>query len=256
MREFPNILNIRGLGGIPTKDGSLVRAGRLLRSADLAQATPEECELLARRYRVRMIIDLRTGFERRGAPDPKIEGVENVTAPLLPMKTLGVLREDYNWSEMLTLRWNPDDYDMRRIYEHFVDEVTSDEWQTIFQVLLDNHDGAVLWHCTNGKDRTGAVASILLSALGVRRADIIEDYLVSNRYLAGRRREILAEAEAKGVKPAISDRMGALLDARSEYLGAMFHAINQEYGGVEGFLREICCLDAADLRQLRYLYLQ
>ena len=174
MRGFPNILNIRSLGGIPAKDGSLIRAGKLFRSAELGDASKAEQQLLARTYRVRTIIDLRTGFERRPSPDPDIEGVENVLAPLLPMKTLGVVREDYNWTEMLTLRWNPDDYDMRRIYEHFVDPATSDEWQTIFQVLLDNHDGAVLWHCTNGKDRTGAVAAILLSALGVRRADIIE----------------------------------------------------------------------------------
>lgn len=256
MRDCPSILNFRSLGGIPTKDGSLVRAGKLLRSADLSAATPAECQLLSRKYQVRTIIDLRMGFERRSAPDPQIEGVENVVVPLLPMKTLGVMREDYNWSELITMRWDPDDYDMRRIYEHFVDPVTSDEWQTIFQVLLDNHEGAVLWHCTNGKDRTGAVASILLSALGARRADIIEDYLVTNRYLAERQRQIVAEAQAKGVKPALSDRMGALLDARSEYLGAMFHAINRSYGGVEGFLRDVCKLDAADLRQLRYLYLQ
>ncbi|MDO4399766.1 MAG: tyrosine-protein phosphatase [Coriobacteriia bacterium] len=256
MHDFPNILNIRSLGGIPTKDGSLVRAGKLLRSAELSNASPAELQLLARKYQVRTIIDLRTGFERRPAPDPQIDGVENVVVPLLPMKTIGVVREDYNWTEMLTMRWNPDDYDMRRIYEHMVDEATSDEWQTIFQVLLDNHEGAVLWHCTNGKDRTGVVAAIILSALGARRADIIEDYLVTNRYLAGRRREIMAEAEAKREKPALSDRMGALLDARSEYLGALFHAINRDFGGVEGFLRDICKLNAADLRQLRYLYLQ
>lgn len=256
MRDFPNILNIRSLGGIPTKDGSLVRAGKLLRSADLGKATPEECRLLADGYQVHTIIDLRMRHERSQAPDPAIEGVEHVVAPLLPMKALGVVREDYNWAEFITMRWNPDDYDMRRIYEHLVDEATSEQWQTIFQVLLDNHDGAVLWHCTNGKDRTGAVAAILLSALGVRRSDIIEDYLVTNRYLAGRRREIMAAAEERGVKPAISDRMGALIDARSEYLGAMFHAVNENYGGVEGFLRDICKLDATDLQQLRYLYLQ
>ena len=57
-------------------------------------------------------------------------------------------------------------------------------------------------------------------------------------------------------KPALTDRMGALLDARAEYLGSMFMAINRDYGGVEGFLRDICKLDAADLQQLRYLYLQ
>lgn len=256
MKGFPNILNFRSLGGIPTKDGSLVRAGKLLRSADLANITEEERLGLANNCQVRAIIDLRMGFERRSAPDPVIEGVENIVAPLLPMKTIGVVREDYNWTEMITMRWNPDDYDMRRIYEHLVDEATSDEWQTIFQVLLDNHDGAVLWHCTNGKDRTGAVAAILLSALGARRADIIEDYLVTNRYLAGRRREIMSVAEEKGVKPALGDRMGALLDARAEYLGAMFHAINRDYGGVAGFLRDVCKLDATDLDQLRYLYLQ
>mgnify|MGYP002627243353 CR=1 FL=1 len=256
MRDFPNILNLRSLGGIPTKDGSLVRAGTLLRSADLGQATPEECALLAGRYQVRTIIDLRMRNERRQAPDPQIPGIEQVEVPLLPMKALGVVREDYNWAELITMRWNPDDYDMRRIYEHLVDEATSDEWQTIFQVLLDNHDGAVLWLCTNGKDRTGAVAAILLSALGVRRSDIIEDYLVTNRHLAGRRRQIMAECAKRGMKPAISDRMGALIDARAEYLAAMFHAITERYGGVEGFLRDICKLDAADLRQLRYLYLQ
>jgi len=256
MRGYPNILNLRSLGGIPTKDNSLVRAGMLFRSAELANATDEECRGLAESLRIHTIIDLRTGFERRSAPDPEIEDVENLRVPLLPMKTLGVIREDYNWTEMITMRWNPDDYDMKRIYEHFVDDATSDEWRSIFRALLNNPGGAVLWHCTNGKDRTGAVAAILLSALGVRRADIIEDYLVTNRYLAARRREIMAEAAEKGEKPALGDRMGALLDARAEYLGAMFHAINRDYGGVAGFLRDVCKLDATDLEHLRYLYLQ
>lgn len=256
MKQFPNILNLRSMGGIPTKDGSLVRAGKLLRSAELSHTTEEEREALVSTLRISTIIDLRMRRERRGEPDPELPGVENVIVPLLPMKTIWVMSEDYNWAEFVTGRWNPDDYDMRRVYEHLVDEATADEWQTIFKVLLDNHDGAVLWHCTNGKDRTGAVAAILLSALGARRADIIEDYLLSNQALAARQRKILAEAAERGVKPSLTDRMGPLLEARAEYLGAMFHAINRDYGGVEGFLREICHLEEPDLQQLRYLYLQ
>lgn len=256
MRDFPNILNLRSMGGIPTKDNSLVRAGKLYRSADLGRASEDEQRLLVARLRVKTVIDLRMRRERHAAPDPDIPGVENVSVPLLPLQAMGVMSEDYNWAEFITGRWDPDDYDMKRVYEHLVSEATSDEWHTIFQVLLDNHDGAVLWHCTNGKDRTGAVAAILLSALGVRRADIIEDYLASNAALAARQREIRAEAEARGVKPALADRIGPLLEARSEYLGALFMAINRDYGGVEGFLRDICRLDEHDLRQLRYLYLQ
>ena len=44
----------------------------------------------------------------------------------------------------------------------------------------DFSEGAVLWHCTEGKDRCGLLAAMLLSALGVSREDIMEDYLLTN----------------------------------------------------------------------------
>ncbi|WP_324195366.1 tyrosine-protein phosphatase [Nocardia abscessus] len=47
-------------------------------------------------------------------------------------------------------------------------------------------DGAVLFHCTAGKDRTGWTAAVLLTLLGVDRATVTEDYLLSNRYRAAR----------------------------------------------------------------------
>lgn len=42
--------------------------------------------------------------------------------------------------------------------------------------------GAVVFHCTAGKDRTGVLAAILLLLLGVAEEDIIADYQVSFTY--------------------------------------------------------------------------
>lgn len=45
-------------------------------------------------------------------------------------------------------------------------------------------NGAVVFHCTAGKDRTGVLAVILLLRLGVGEEDIIADYQVSFTYNA------------------------------------------------------------------------
>jgi protein-tyrosine phosphatase len=41
-------------------------------------------------------------------------------------------------------------------------------------------EGAILFHCFAGKDRTGVGAGTILSLLGVRQADIVYDYLLTN----------------------------------------------------------------------------
>ena len=41
--------------------------------------------------------------------------------------------------------------------------------------------GAALWHCTEGKDRCGMTAALVLEALGVSRDAIMRDYLETNR---------------------------------------------------------------------------
>lgn len=45
-------------------------------------------------------------------------------------------------------------------------------------------EGATLFHCTAGKDRTGFGAFLLLHVLAVAPTTIKEDYLATNRYLA------------------------------------------------------------------------
>ncbi|MEF9919797.1 MAG: tyrosine-protein phosphatase [Erysipelotrichaceae bacterium] len=44
-------------------------------------------------------------------------------------------------------------------------------------------NGAVLFHCTAGKDRTGLISFLLLTLIGVSKEDIIADYQVSATYI-------------------------------------------------------------------------
>ena len=49
----------------------------------------------------------------------------------------------------------------------------------VLRTILQEKDGAVLFHCAHGKDRTGMIAAIFYLLCGVRKEDIIENYAVS-----------------------------------------------------------------------------
>jgi protein-tyrosine phosphatase len=49
-----------------------------------------------------------------------------------------------------------------------------------FDVLLTHQDGAVLYHCNGGKDRTGILTALVLTALGVPWNTVVLDYMGTN----------------------------------------------------------------------------
>jgi hypothetical protein len=58
------------------------------------------------------------------------------------------------------------------------------QYKKFFELLLAQNSGALLYHCSAGKDRTGVATALLLSALGVDRETVIKDYLLSAHYVA------------------------------------------------------------------------
>lgn len=137
-----------------------------------------------------------------------------------------------------------------------VDEVTAPRWRAIFKTLLNSDNTAILWHCTNGKDRTGVVAALILLTLGVPQAAIMDDYLRTNNELASQRMKTLERVASKKAQPGIAEKIGSLLEARSTYLQAVFDYIDATYDGLAGFLEDICQIGIAEDDELRKLYLQ
>lgn len=98
-------------------------------------------------------------------------------------------------------------------------------------------DGAVLVHCTAGKDRTGLVVALALLVAGVDPEAVVADYARSESTVAERRR-VHAEAMLEGLQLSAVDRAAALrLHLRSP-AEAMRHAIAliDGYGGPHAYL--------------------
>ncbi len=160
------IQNKRDLGGLRTKDGKTVRPGMIVRSAQLNEAEEADLEGIA------SIIDLRTPGERQQMPDSTC-GREYLTLPVFEQMNEGISHEEETKQMPLP--------DMAVLYG-FMMKVYADSFRRIVLAILE-HDytkGAVLWHCTEGKDRCGMTTALILEALGVDRETILEDYLKTN----------------------------------------------------------------------------
>src|SRR5436309_1967722 len=58
----------------------------------------------------------------------------------------------------------------------------SAQFRRMFSELLAGR-APLVFNCTAGKDRTGVAAALLLTALGVPRESVVQDYLLTNRYM-------------------------------------------------------------------------
>jgi len=123
-----------------------------------------------------------------------------------------------------------------------------------FRILLED-DGAVLWHCTQGKDRTGVVAAATLLALGVDRDEIMRDYMRTNRSCRFKNFWIFIGVTLVTFSVRKAHNLNLLLSSRRGFLAAAFDEIDRVWNGTEGFLHNALRLSDEDIRELREIYL-
>lgn len=176
--NFDGIKNARDLGGIPLSGGKKVKSGRLLRSAGLANASDADIRRLESEFSLKLIADFRDGVEIARAPDRAVPGAEHHALPALPpFPDGGHRKRDEGIPDF--------DASFRRVYTDLAaGEEAKGAYREFFRLVLEAEGGGVLWHCTQGKDRTGVAAILLLTALGADWADIERDYFLSNEGLA------------------------------------------------------------------------
>ena len=161
------IQNMRDLGGLRTADGRKIRPNMLIRSAQLAQAVEEDLEHVA------AVIDLRTIKEREEMPD-RVYRCRYLPMPVFEEFKPGVSHEE-------EAKQAPKLPDMAVLYGILVRSY-ADSFRNILTAIMhhDFSEGAILWHCTEGKDRCGITTAMILELLGVDRDTIMEDYLKTN----------------------------------------------------------------------------
>jgi outer membrane autotransporter protein len=94
-------------------------------------------------------------------------------------------------------------------------------------------DGAALFHCTAGKDRTGWTAAVLQSIAGVDDATIMSNYLATNDYTAARMKATLA-----ALPPSMAAVYAPLLGVEASYLQAGLDQVSAQYGSMDNYLKQ------------------
>lgn len=241
--DFDSISNARDLGGIRCAGGRRVKSGALLRTAELDRVSAADMETLTRVYALRHVVDLRDASEIALRPDLAVAGARYTAIPVLPelpYKSRSVDLKPSEIMEQFVLLY-------RIMAEH---EFCARAWSGFFRVLLAARGETVLWHCVQGKDRTGIAALLLLCALGASMEEAREDYFLTNAAL-GRDYERLEQSGADERELAF---MKIVLYVFPECLDTFIRRAAELYGSLDGYLKKAVGLTGDDFELLRDSY--
>ena len=221
-----------------------MKKGLLFRSDVLYHLNPKEKALL-RDNNIKVVIDLRGKDEVEHLKDTNIKAINFINIPMLPDN------EDGNDSPLKTVTIKHMTLpDMDFAYRQLVMKDRKEAWSKIFDILLNNKEGAVLFHCSAGKDRTGVVSAVILTALGIDKETIYQDYLLTNE------KPLYYKKMALQMDPESREIFLDYFQAKKEYLDATFDEIDKEYGTFDKFLLECCLIDKNKLNILKDKYLE
>lgn len=240
--------NFRDVGGYTTKDGRMVKWGKVYRSGAMPLLTESDYGYIED-LRLDSIVDFRSLEEREVVPNM----VDDRTGALF-------LANDYSIAAMMK------DYEAEGRENNYarMEGFLRPQYRAVFRRIIAN-DGAVLYHCSAGQDRTGVATALLYDVLGVDRKTIVTDYHLSTQlrqtqwempevdpqdypgnfivqyYVANRK-------AGKGPEPLYTPSGASHIVQFMDYLDA-------QYGGAEGYLKDALGLSDADIERLRTVML-
>ena len=260
-----SISNARELGGYKTIDGKTVRKGVLLRSAALTDASQEELDYLIRDYKLSAVIDMRASYELAEEPEPVLDGVAQynfkiMDEQMMAQRAAGIYQvlKDPNVDPVtrMTAILDAGVISDQMYVEFLQGETGKTGFRDFFRVLLETPEGSsVLWHCTNGKDRTGVAAMLLLGVLNVDEETIMDDYMLTNEY----RRSLLEGVyDSHRLLDRMSTNAHAFFTIQQGVIrsGAesMLEAIYRRYPDTDTFLEKEYGIGPLEKKHLKELY--
>ena len=246
---FQAIDNFRDYGGYAVGDGRIA-SGRLYRSAHQARATAADLEALAA-LNLATVVDLRRPGERRDQPSRRPAGWAG--------RVIESVHDDGGEAPHITFLKTSDLTEasgrafMTDTYRRLPFEAAHvDLFARYFRTLAEG-EGPVLIHCAAGKDRTGLLAALTHSLLGVSRDDLINDYLLTNVAvdLEGRADGIARKLTEMTGRPASHGAVVAFLGVEADYLDGAFAEIAARHGAINGYLEQVLGVDTALAERIR-----
>ena len=250
--------NARQLGGYQIGD-QRIKDNLLLRSAKISELSEEDSTLLSEKYKVQCIYDFRSKKESLSAPDVipgkarylslalSFSGEESETDTKFENEEqmIGMLLQYADHPSVQTMCTSM--YDVI-----FFEESSQEVYRQFFADLLTikPEDGAVLWHCTQGKDRAGSASAMLLAALGADRELIMADFILSKDYYDPMTSKIKTETESQQTV------INTLISANPAIFEATLNKVDEKYGSLRNYLTACLGVTPEMMNVLRDRYLE
>ena len=261
---FEGIVNARDLGGIRIGDKT-VKHGLLLRTAHLNEATDADVRRLQEEYHLRRIFDFRSIQEAQYQPDRPIPGAEHIFLPTLDIEAEKHSGEAIPQTAFLDLPRHIVRLSFMKIFQEkgrqlypnlVLSEFSQLQYASFMNMVLETPEGAVLWHCSQGKDRTGIGAALILGALGADRETIVRDFDRSNDSYRPLLERLFAEVEAAGGGEPERDAIQAFMGVSVKNFCYALDVLESNWGSIPGYLEETMGIGPEELEILRRRYLE
>jgi len=244
--------NFRDFGGYRTAAGRQVKWGYLFRSGQLAHLSDDDVALLAS-LELDLVFDFRRVEEQESELSrlPREPGPRVVSLPIIPGSNSRFFEEaggsgDQGPGPMFDF--------MLQINRDFAGPQAG-TYGRMFSEILAAEDARFLVHCAAGKDRTGFAAAIILLALGVPRAVVMRDYLLTGRYFIPEL-ELERLRHKYQMEHMLEAAIRPMLEVHEDYLAMALRYIEDHFESVECYLDEALGVGPRELAELRRRYLE
>lgn len=249
--DLDGTYNFRDMGGYLGHDNKKVRMSKLYRADSLSKLSNKDIKRLVE-LDINIIVDYRSEEERYNNEDVIIPGSKHYV--LDPIANIAVFAGSGKGDLAL------ENLDEELVSKFFREEnakfVESERGQAVYRKLIDlalaNQEGALVHHCSAGKDRTGYGAALILLLLGVSEVDVYHDYLMTNENLLNKP---MALTDLDKEDQALMDAIKLFEGVKPEYLSSAINIINDKYAGPINYAINQLGLSESDIEQLRKMYL-
>jgi protein-tyrosine phosphatase len=223
---FEGCFNFRDIGGYRNADGRQLRWGKYFRAGRQDRMTDDDLAKLKS-------LDIQTQIDLRRPDEAGMQGKGPLESQGATYHNIAVIPE--GGSDRLSQLVGDSGISGKRYLGYL--GFGPDSWRRMFEIFAASEDHPVLVHCTAGKDRTGVTTAFLLSMLGVDRAVIEADYLLTNRDVA---RQVDFLEQHLGLPDGMSrENMMLVAGVPETAMRDFLDGLDSQYGGALGYLSDI-----------------